>query len=199
MFAFSTTTITYILVLLCVLLLIVLNYLIDNYNKNQLSQVFIITFVLFIFWVLGLILQLFCVSNYNANPLYFEYFTYIAECFLPVIFFFLALIFAKTKITFKRRYLLLFVIPVISLFMLWTNDFHHLFYEKYSTEISNTTFGNYFYVHFAYTYLLYAISLFILIKYSIKNSGFFSKQAMVILIGYIVPIIVNILGYLEII
>ena len=54
--------------------------------------------------------------------------------------------------------------------------------------------GNYVIIHYVYTYLLLAISIFNLIKYSVKNAGFFSKQSLLIVIGSLIPIIVNILG-----
>lgn len=49
-------------------------------------------------------------------------------------------------------------------------------------------------MHIVYTYLLYLISLFIFIKYSIRNSGFFSKQVILIFIGVLIPVITNLLG-----
>ena len=188
-----------ILTTLCIIMLFFLKYSLSRKNKKQLEKVFAVIFLIQIFWMLGLILQLFCSNEFNINPIYFDYFVYISICFLPVAFFFLALIFARTKISFNKRYLLLFVIPIISLIVLWTNDFHHLFYEKYSMETSSTIFGKYFYIHSTYTYLLFAVSLFILMKYSIKNSGFFSKQAILIFVGAIIPIVTNLLGSLGIV
>ena len=188
-----------ILAFLCILLTILLNYLLNKKRKKQLDCIFILIMGLLLFWIVGAILQIICVNKFNANPIYFDYPLYISGCFLPVAFFFMSLVFSKTKINFKKKYLLLFIIPITSLIILWTNDAHHLFYEKYSTDVSSTIFGKYFPIHNYYSLLLYAISLFILVKYSIKNSGFFSKQAALILIGAIAPIVVSVLGFVGII
>ena len=188
-----------ILIFLSVLLLFFLNFILNKKRKKQLEKIFIITFSLMLFWIIGSILQIFCVNNFNSNPIYFDYFSYISGCFLPIAFLFIALIFARTKITFTKKYLLLFIIPILSLLLLWTNDFHHLFYKKYSTNFSDTVFGSYFYIHYIYTYIIFGISLFIFMKYSIKNSGFFSKQGILILIGALIPMITNILGFMNII
>ena len=145
------------------------------------------------------ILQIICVPNYNVNEIYFVNIAYIGISFLPVAFFFLALSFSKTKFTFKPIYCLIFIIPILTLVILWTNKYHHLFYIEYSANLSNTIYGPYMNIHTFYTYGLFAISLYILIKYSIKNAGFFSKQAMLIFIGTLVPIVTNILGGLKII
>jgi len=182
-----------VMVFSCIILLILFNYVLNKKGKGQLDKIFIIVFGLLIFWLLSEILQMFCVNFFNAKAINFDYFTYISVCFLPVACLFMAIIFAKTNITFKKKYLLLFVIPTLSILLLWTNDYHHLFYEVYSKDTSQAVFGPYFYIHYYYVMILYAVSLFILIKYSIKNSGFFSKQAILIFIGALIPIITNIL------
>lgn len=195
----SNTTTLGILVLLSVLFIMLLNYILSRKNKKQLDKIILIAIGLALFWMLCSILQIFGSTMFNINPLYFDYFTYISICFLPVTFFFTALIFSRTKINFTKKYYLLFVIPTLSLIMLWTNNIHHLFYQIYSTDTSATVFGAYFYIHYIYTCILSAISLFILMKYSIKNSGFFSKQAILIFIGILIPVITNVLGFLGII
>lgn len=195
----SYTIILGILSFLCVLLTILIINVSRKKGKKQLDKVFIISSGLLIFWMLGLICQIIGVNIYNINPIYFDYFVYIAICFLPVAFLFMALIFARTKINFTKKYYLLFIMPMLSLILLWTNDYHHLFYKVYSTNYAETVYGPYTYVHSGYIILLYAISLFILVKYSIKNSGFFSKQAVLILIGAIVPIVTDILATFSII
>ena len=83
--------------------------------------------------------------------------------------------------------------------MLWTNNFHHLFYVKYSVNFNETVYGKYFYIHSIYTYALYIIGLVYLLKYSIKNSGIFSRQAILIIIATALPIVVNFLGTFQII
>ena len=195
----SNTVTAVILVFLCIIITFLLQYLLNKKNKRQLDKIFIIIFGIFIFWMISLILQITLATRLNINPIYFEYLVYVGGCFTPVAFFFLALIFSRTKIKFKKRYTLLFIIPIISLIVLWTNHWHHLFYEKYSINVEETVFGKYFNIHYVYTLGLLIISLIILMKYTIKNSGFFSKQAILILIGELVPIVTNILGSIGII
>ncbi len=168
-------------------------------KKNQLHKVFIIVFVLLALWFIGLIAQIILSNRFNINPIYFEYFIYISACFTPVLIFFLAKIFTHTKINIKRLDLLLFVIPIISLIVLWTNDYHHLFYKYYSISMEYSEFGPYMFVHSIYSYILMIIACIMLIKYSIKNSGFFSKQSILIFIGALAPLLVNIAGYTGII
>ena len=141
-------------------------------------------------WLFGLILQITLSKKLNINPIYFDYFVYIGACFMPVALYNFSKTFSNTKYKLNKK---LLIIPTISLLMLWTNDFHHLFYVKYSTITDQTVFGIYFHMHNFYTLLLYFIGLFNLVKYSIRNSGIFSKQAILIIIGSLIPIVLNVL------
>ena len=174
-------------------------YLAKTRGKKQLSKVFILTLSLLILWTISLILQITVSEKLNIKPIYFDYVTYIGICFVPIAVFFIGLVFANTKIEFKKKYLLLFIIPIISLLVLWTNDYHHLFYKEYSTNISETVYGPYMTIHNIYSYALLIIGILYLLKFSIKNSGFFSKQSMLIVLGISVPVVINILGTFQII
>ena len=174
-------------------------YLSKKKSKNQLNKVFILALSLLILWSIGLIAQITLSGPLNIEPIYFDYFVYIGACLVPVAVFFMGLIYANTKIEFKKRYLLLFVIPIISLIVLWTNDYHHLFYEHYSVDFQENVYGPYVTIHNIYSYVLLALGIIYMLKFSIKNSGFFSKQSLLIVLGVSVPLVVNILGTFKII
>lgn len=186
------------LIISCLCALILSLYLGSIKQKNQLQKVFIVNSFFVFCWCLLLLLQKYFYTNLGINPIIFEWFIYIFACFLPVSIFFTGIIFANTKITFKKSYILLFIIPTLSLIMLWTNDLHHLFYVNYSTNIDETVFGAYFNIHTIYGTILYIIGLTYLLKYSIKNSGIFSRQAILLIIAVAFPISANVLGIFHI-
>lgn len=191
----STTDsiVLWILVFVSGVLILLLKNLLTQNNKKPLIKIFIVLFGLMLFWLTCMILQIICLNKYDISLKYFFNLYYISICFLPVAFYFMAIIFENGKLQFKKRYLLLFIVPITSLLLLWTNDFHHLFYKEYSMSLS-TAYGPWFYVHTYYTFLIFGISLFKLMKYSIKNAGLFSRQAILLIIGALAPIIVNLLG-----
>ena len=168
-------------------------------NQRQLKFAFGSLLVCLLICCLGLLLQLSCAERYNIPAIYFDYFVYIGTCFLPVSFLFTSIIFSRTKINFTAAYYLLFIVPIASLLILWTNNSHHLFYRVYSTNFADTVYGSYFIIHTIYSYLLLGISFINLIRYTIKNSGFFSKQSVFIVVGALLPVIVNVFGTLGII
>lgn len=179
-------------IIMCFLLWIITK---KQKNKKQIYYAFISLIFLMLVWTISLILQILCQYT-SIPPVYFEYTAAFGGCFLSVAFFFFALIFAKTKLKFKKRYLLFFVIPIISILTLWTNDIHHLFYIHYGTNTADTIFGSYFLVHSVYTFSLFAISIIYLLRYSFKNLGFFSRQSILIILGAMVPLVVNLAGLL---
>lgn len=139
-------------------------------------------------------MQAICYNLFRMDPMVFENFIYIGTCFLPVSIFFTGSIFVNTKIKFKKAHLLLFVVPILSLMVLWTNSYHHLFYVFYSSSFADIIFGPYMYVHTLYSYFLLFIGIIRLLYFSIKNSGFFSKQSLLIILALCCPLLINVLG-----
>ena len=178
----------------CVLMNILLLNVLKNKKLTQTHHIFIFMCIFMLFWLLELILQSVYSTYFGIEPIYFDYFVYINACYLPVCFLLLSIAFSNTKVKFNKRILSLLIVPTVSLLVLWTNNFHHLFYVKYSTNFQDTIYGPYFYIHTIYSYLLIAIGVISLIKYSSKNSGFFSRQSIFISLGAIIPVVINILG-----
>ena len=131
-----------ILVILSAILITgLLTIILRSKSKNQLQKIFAFDLICVLIISVGVILQEICSKLFNINALNFEKFIYIGTCFLPLGIYFTGLIFSKTKVTFKPRYLLLCVIPIMTLCILWTNDYNHLFFKYYSTNMSDIVTG----------------------------------------------------------
>lgn len=173
-------------------------YLLRQKDHKQLSRFFILDLTCTLIISIGVLLQVIFTNLFNINPFIFEKFIYIGTCFFPVCFLLTSSIFINTKLVLTTKHKLLFVIPLISLLILWTNDYHHLFYKFYSIDLEQAVFGPYFYIHTLYSYSCILIAIFRLILYSIKNSGFFSKQSLLICTGSGICLVMNILSTLGI-
>ena len=190
-FVFYSFTLAVLLVIIFAFLI----YILKKITRTQLQQIFAVNLILLITICIFMFLQLQFSKKLNIAPLYFDYYSYIGIVFLPVSLFFTTKIFINTKIKFKPNDLLLFIIPVLSLILLWTNDLHHLFFKSYSIQLSNCEFGPFFIISQIYSYSLYFISIFNLINFFKNNSGIFTEQIKLILIGTLVPFSINILGF----
>lgn len=189
----------WLLLISVILTLFLLVYLFHKKKPSQLRNVFIINCFLTIIISAGVLCQSLFRIYLGVDPMLFEDIIYIGTCFLPIALFFTGLIFANTKIQLNKKYLLLFIVPIISLITLWTNDFHNLFYKRYSVNINEMIAGPFLMMHNIYSYSLLAIGLIILLHYSIKNSGFFSRQSLLIITGISIPFVTSILGSFQVI
>lgn len=190
----------FLLMLSTLSIVITLIYVLRTKGRSQLKTIFCVDLICVLVICLGVIFQDILSKYFSWNPWNFENFIYIGTCFLPVAIFFTGLIFAKTKITFKKKYLLFFIVPALSLIVLWTNDYHHLFYKIYSyLYLSDCKVGPYMIIHNIYSYTLLFLGVIQMVNVASKNSGFFSKQTLLIVVGISIPLITNILGTLKII
>lgn len=171
-----------------------------NLRNNKLANAMSVLFALLIIWCTGLLLQKISIAlEFHIKPIYFDYLTYIGICFLFPTLIILSFYYNESNVNFNPKWLLLYLISAISLFFLWTNDFHSLFYKVYSINFSDTVYGPIFYINTIYSYVLAFIFMIRMINISIKKSGFFTMQTALMIIGSIIPLVVNMLGTAKII
>ena len=91
------------------------------------------------------------------------------------------------------NYLLLWVIPAITLLVLWSDSLQGLFYGKMSFDDSNMLLGNgpWFYVFIFYAYGLMATGIALLLRADAVSLPFYRHQTRVMLIGAALPWMVN--------
>jgi len=167
-------------------------------QKVQIHYVFLLYMICLMIWDIGILCDSYMQMYFERSDLFFILITHMGVIIAPVSLMFLGIIFAHTKIRISWKYLLFLIVPIVSLLVLATNDFHHLFYLKYSLNVNETIVGPYFIVHAIYSYICTLVGLYYLIVYSVKNSGFFSKQSILIFIGNVVPVLINILITLKV-
>lgn len=184
---------------LLAIIFVFLFYFLLKIKITQLQQIFCVNMLLLVTTCVFIFFQMQLTEILNVPPIIFAYFYYIGIVFFPVSLYFTVKIFAHTKITFKKRYLLLFIIPVLSLLALWTNNKYHLFFETYTISLNTCKFGPMFFVNEIYSYILYFLSVVELLSFFKKNSGLFAQQLNLFLAGILFPFVLNMLGTLKII
>ncbi|NMC58594.1 MAG: PAS domain S-box protein [Candidatus Methanofastidiosa archaeon] len=110
------------------------------------------------------------------------------------------------KSEFVNRYSgLLFVIPIITIILVWTNEYHHLVRQSiYLENISGLlafgkVYGTWFWVQFAYNHFLVIISTLLLLYALGITRNIYRKQVIIFLTGIFVPWISNLLYVFRII
>ncbi len=188
----------YAMIVSDILIILMIIMLLRKKDKSQLKTAFLCWLSLVFIWILGSILQI-LFQNTDIDPFLFEKFAGIGVWFSPVAFLAIGIIFSKSKLEFKWYHLLFLIIPITTGILSFTNEYHHLVFKYYTPHIDQMVYGDYFMIHSIYTYVLYIISIVYLLKYSIKNSGFFSKQSILLVIGILVPLLLNLFGTMGII
>lgn len=129
---------------------------------------------------------------------------YLGVAFLPVVWLIFALNFTGHKGKVKKSTLiLLYIVPVITLIMNYTNDFHHLFYIKLYMNndgifpVVEIIKGPWYWVNIAYTYALMLIGLIIFILAYFKAVSIVRKQILFLIIAWVIPWISDIIYMLR--
>lgn len=192
----------YVFILLFVTLIATLTFAFFTRKKQKstLYSLFRVLFLLLSLHVVALIL-LFYFKDIILNMdtlMYIDAISYISTCNLPVILFFISSIY-ENKETNLKKYWYLFIIPILSIIIIFTNLLHHLFCKSYAINVADVQLGPYFYVHMLYTYLLILVAFIKLIKTSISKAGFLSFGTILIILGACAPIIPNLLASLQLI
>jgi len=171
--------------------LIILMFYILRKDKKPITYAFLGIIISCAVCCLGYVLAI--QDDLSGNPsIKFSYIAFFGEFFAPVFFLISGIIFAKGELKQNYKYWSIILIPIISNVLLWTNDYHHLFFANYNS-FSDITYGPYFYtIHLLMMYGCMFGGIYYYIKFSIKNAGFFSKQAIVIVIGAVIPLLFNI-------
>ena len=192
----------YVFILLFVTLIATLTFAFFTRKKQKSTSysLFRVLFLLLSLHVVALIL-LFYFKDIILNMdtlMYIDAISYISTCNLPVILFFISSIY-ENKETNLKKYWYLFIIPILSIIIIFTNPLHHLFCKSYAINVADVQLGPYFYVHMLYTYLLILVAFIKLIKTSISKAGFLSFGTILIILGACAPIIPNLLASLQLI
>ena len=181
--------ILYILIILVVVLLFMLIYVALLKHKKRLHYQFLIIIVELLIYMIAVI----CCGFYDDSEMfvYIDNFTYLGAAFIPVSLIMLGFAYRKDHSASLGRQWLLFIVPVITMVIIFTNDYHHLFYASYTVE-GGYVAGPYFYIYALYSYVCMISGMVMLSYYAIKSSGVLSIQAILIVVGSLLPAVVNV-------
>ncbi|MGI5849774.1 MAG: histidine kinase N-terminal 7TM domain-containing protein [Christensenellales bacterium] len=168
-------------------------YIITRQNKSTLHYIFLLVILEVFIWTGAVMIQ--GLLKYDQQQfVIWEKVTYFASALMPVSLIILAKVYAQSDKELPKKYFLLLIVPIITLIVVWTNDYHNLFYVQYGWGGANNIPGVYFFIHAAYSYVCLLAGCIYLSYFAIKNSGLWSMQAVLIFLGSIIPTVVNV-GY----
>lgn len=165
-------------------------------HKNRLSAIFTVMCIFSSIYVFGYSLEL-RAENLEQIKFYLKL-EYFGFSFIPIFWFMLAYKFYYNKYPSFKLNIVVFIIPMLTLFLSATNDYHNLYYANITAVayegyiIAQITKGPWYYVFVFYSYmmLIYGIVVFYL-SWS-KNLFSMASQAFWMLLGSISLGVINI-------
>jgi diguanylate cyclase (GGDEF)-like protein/PAS domain S-box-containing protein len=147
-------------------------------------------------WSFSYVVEL-IVTGYTASSFLLKV-EYIGIVLVPVFWLLFCLRYANIHKPKTQNFFIIFsIIPLITLGLVFTNEYHHLFWIKryltplYGIDILALEHGIWFWVHIYYSYILYLTGLYFLIQHYFKTPGNLRHQVRLILFAGLIPGIAN--------
>ncbi|QCC84403.1 diguanylate cyclase [Desulfovibrio desulfuricans] len=182
----AKTILIFFLSISCAGMLYALSYSSRIARSNGYAAFMFLFMAIFIYSV-GYIFEL---SSTTPETIYLSLkIEYLGAPFIPVLWFVFAIYYNNHAIKSKTLLALLFVIPVITVVMLYTNGYHHVHYKTFAVDdsgpfpVAATQKGWWYYIDFIYKMLLAFAGLGLFAVAYGKASGYRKRQAKTIFIG----------------
>ncbi|MFC7131804.1 MULTISPECIES: histidine kinase N-terminal 7TM domain-containing protein [Salinibaculum] len=153
------------------------------------------------FWALT---DVFALTQTFASHLVWERVQWLAIALLPLLFFLFMADFTGYGVVLERRVLpFWFVIPAISVVLIWTNPSHQLMWSN--PELVRTggvvtltqTFGPWFWVYFLYAYTILIVGFVLLLRLVVVSDYLYLDQTVLIIVGIVSPLLGNAISVFE--
>lgn len=125
---------------------------------------------------------------------------YLGIPFLSIVWLIFALNFTGYEEKVKKSiFIFLNVIPIVTIFINYTNDFHHLFYKKFYLDesgafpVAGIIQGPWYWVNIAYTYGLMLVGMVIFIIAYVNSISVIKKQIFLLIAAWIIPWIADVI------
>ncbi len=135
-----------------------------------------------------------------SSKLFWNDLEYIVNVTVPPLFLLFTVTFLGREVVNGKWRSLLFIIPLISLLLVWTNDLHHLFYSfvgldgsgNYSSFEHTYSYG--FALHSGYSLGLLLVSVALLTSAYLRSSQMHRRQVRLVLVASLIPMFSLLLG-----
>ncbi len=110
----------------------------------------------------------------------------------------------KDNLLTRRNVILLFVIPVVTMILNFTNELHYFYYTAVGLDVHGSvmlqalTPGPWYYVHVAFSYSMMLASLLLLLRSILRGASTYRAQAIVMFGGLLIPFVANFLYVLQV-
>ncbi|HEY0897675.1 MAG TPA: histidine kinase N-terminal 7TM domain-containing protein, partial [Sphingobacteriaceae bacterium] len=131
--------------------------------------------------------------------MFWTYLEYVGIAVLPPLWLIFTITYAgKEKFLTRNRILALFLVPIATVVMVSTNEYHHLHYRSLILNTSGPLpviefeAGIWYWIFMGYFYVMLLIGAYLMIEKYRKSDAIFRKQNNIILLGAFLPVVFNV-------
>ena len=137
-------------------------------------------------------------STTLEEMLFWQNIEYLGIVFIPVFWLlFILKLTGRDKYLNTNNFIYINIIPLITLLMVWTNNFHHFYFKSVSVDHSESfpllsvENGPWYFVYTLYFYVLLALGVVMLFKKFSNPDPMFKRQNVIILVATFIPWLAN--------
>jgi PAS domain S-box-containing protein len=149
-------------------------------------------------WSLGYAFELLSVDL--AAIVFWAKVQYVGITAVPVLWLTLVLAYTdRSKWLTRRNLTFLFIVPVLTLLLVWTNEFHELIWMNVTLNTDGRfvrmdfSRGPWYWVNVIYAYALILLSILLLLRSLLRSRGLYRRQFAALLIGSLFPWLGNLI------
>ena len=181
---------THISFLLCIGMFVMVT---RKYQHSQVRSAFLATLGVLTIWNVGTLLELDFRIATGVTHMLFVNICYIGICLTPIGVLYLGKAILQPDWIPTRVQDAFLIIPFVSIVMVFTDPLHHLFFKNFSLYSSDAVYGTYYYFHSLYSYGCIVAGIILMFIASNRNSGLFSRQSILVILGVVTTLVPNIL------
>jgi signal transduction histidine kinase/PAS domain-containing protein len=169
-----------------------------RYRSTAMGKTYLVLMSALAWWSCAVMMEHFSLGL--SAKIFWIQMSYFGITVMPVAWLIFTLLYSKReKWVTKRNLAILFIMPLITIIMVWTNSIFHLMWKdfwlntSFSPPVDAVTHNGWFWVHSVYSYSLLFLGNICLLDLFRKSKGIYRKQAGILLLAAIVPWVANIL------
>ncbi len=171
-------------------------FMIRYKNKDKRHYLLLSNSLLLFIWIFGRFMEYLTRSIFGHTLIPLLVFYNIGVCFMSLSWMFTSFSFLYEGFFPLKKKVLFFIPPVMSLIMVATNEYHHLFFQVYNSYLGKNVYGIYYFVHCTYSFVYITIGIFNLVFYVIKFAGGVSPKMFLFFFGAVIPPVLSLFSSL---
>ena len=169
-------------------------------NRSHLiNKIYAFLALALIEWMIALIGMRFSRPDDQIALYFWDALSNLGVSLTPALSLLIAIVFVRHYARLPKKTAWLFVIPLLTNIMIWTNPLHHLHYRQFSVIASEVVFGPYMLISGGYSYLCMLLSILIIMNFAFKShNSLYMRQALLFSLGNLIPFAVSMLATFKI-